>query len=56
LTGFAEVVQSAEMSSGPRDDILLKLDVLIAMMEKVKLKKENYIALMRGVKFLVNDK
>jgi len=50
------VVQSAEMSSGPRDDILLKLDVLIAMMEKVKLKKENYIALMRGVKFLVNDK
>jgi hypothetical protein len=44
------------MSSGPRDDVLLKLDVLIAMMEKVKLKRENYVALMRGVKFLVNDK
>ena len=56
LTAFAEVVQSAEMSAGPREDVLLKLDVLIAMMDKVKLKKENYIALMRGVKLLVNDK
>ena len=44
------------MSAGSKDDILLKLDVLIAMMDKVKLKKENYIALMRGVKFLINDK
>ena len=44
------------MSAGPREDVLLKLDVLIAMMDKVKLKKENYIALMRGVKLLVNDK
>lgn len=44
------------MSNGPRDDVLLKLDVLIAMMEKVSLKKENYVALMRGVKYLVNDK
>lgn len=44
------------MSNGPRDDVLRKLDVLIAMMEKVSLKKENYVALMRGVKYLVNDK
>jgi len=56
LTAFAEVAQQAELSNGPRDDVLFKLDVLIAMMEKVTLKKENYVALMRGVKYLVNDK
>jgi len=39
LTGFAEVIQIAEL--GIREDTLLKLDVMIAMMEKVTLKKEN---------------
>ena len=29
---------------------------MISMMEKVTLKKENQVALMRGVKLLVNDR
>lgn len=32
------------------------LDVLLAMMEKVKLKKENYITLMKGLKVFIDDK
>jgi hypothetical protein len=35
---------------------MLHLDILIAIMDKVKLKKENYVALMRGVKIFVEDK
>ena len=35
---------------------MLQLDILIALMEKVKLKKENYVALMRGVKIFVEDR
>ena len=35
---------------------MLQLDIIIALMEKVKLKKENYVALMRGVKIFVDDK
>ena len=35
---------------------MLNLDVLIAIMDTVKLKKENYINVMRGVKLLVGDK
>jgi len=31
------------------------LDVLLAMMEKVKLKKENYLTLMKGVKIFIDD-
>ena len=36
--------------------MMLQLDILIALMEKVKLKKENYVALMRGVKIFVDDR
>lgn len=36
--------------------VLLKLDVLISLMEQIKLKKENYVALMRGVKIFVEQK
>jgi|694.fasta_scaffold139446_1 hypothetical protein len=35
---------------------MLQLDIIIALMEKVKLKKDNYVALMRGVKIFVDDK
>lgn len=31
------------------------LEVLLAMMEKVKLKKENYIALMKGLKVFIDN-
>lgn len=36
--------------------MMLQLDLLIALMEKVKLKKENYVALMQGVKIFVDDR
>lgn len=35
---------------------MLRLDVLLAMMEKVKLKKENQLTLMSGVKVFVDDR
>lgn len=35
--------------------MLKNLAVLIAMMEKVKLKKENYIAIMKELKVFIND-
>jgi hypothetical protein len=33
----------------------MNLEVLIAMMEKVKLNKENYLALMRGLKAFIEN-
>lgn len=36
--------------------ILKSLDVLIYMMEKVKLKKDNYMTLMKGLKVFIDDK
>ena len=36
--------------------MIKSLDVLLAMMEKVKLKKENYITLMKGLKVFIDDK
>ena len=41
LTQFAELVTQKEAHSIENDEVLLQLDVLIAMMEKVKLHKEN---------------
>jgi hypothetical protein len=35
---------------------MLKLDVIIAMIDKVKLQKANYIEVMRGVKIFVDNK
>jgi len=43
-------------SVSSRDEILLQIDVLFAMMEKVKLNKANYVSVMRGIKIFVNDK
>jgi len=37
-------------------EIGLKLDVLISMMDKVRLKKENYIEVMRSVKLFIDNK
>ena len=34
---------------------LRSLDVLIAMMDQVKLKKENQMVLMQGIKVFIND-
>ena len=35
--------------------MLRSLDVLIAMMDQVKLKKENQLVLMQGIKVFIND-
>jgi hypothetical protein len=35
--------------------MLKNLDVLIAMLEKVKLKKENQIVLMQGIRIFIDD-
>lgn len=54
LTEFANLlvrVESQEakaLAIAPRE-----IEVLKAMMEKVKLKKENYVALMRGMKVFI---
>ena len=42
-------------SSQQKDQILLQLDVLFAMMSQVKLNRENKVSLMTGVKDFVND-
>ena len=56
LTSFSELVAQKEGRSITNESMLLHLDVLIAMMEKVKLHKENQVALMLGVKVFVEDK
>lgn len=38
------------------DRVLLQIDVLIAMMEQVRLTRDNYVNVMRGVKVFVDDK
>lgn len=45
-----------EAGTADTDRVSLELDILIALMEKVKLKKENYVEVMRGVKVFVDDK
>ena len=58
MESFAQVAALIEQLNGvgQRNEILLQIEVLEAMMEKVKLNKANYVALMRGVKVFVQDK
>lgn len=56
LTAFAELVTEQEANSVDTDAALRRLDVLIAMMEKVKLSRENQVQLMLGVKGFIEDK
>lgn len=37
------------------NQILRQMDILIALMERVKLKKDNQISLMQGIKVFLND-
>lgn len=39
-----------------QDDLLRNLDVLIALLNNVKLNKENQLELMKGVKEFINNK
>jgi hypothetical protein len=56
LTAFAELVTEKEANAVDTDAALRRLDVLIAMMEKVKLSRENQVQLMLGVKGFIDDK
>ena len=55
LTSFAELAAEQESPDCKIETTLLKLDILIAMMEKVKLKRENYLTLMSGVKVFLRS-
>jgi len=37
------------------EKIINSLEMLLAMMEKVKLKKENYLSLMKGLKVFIDN-
>ena len=54
LQSFAEVVTLKE-ASGEAWSVLRNLDVLIAILEKVKLNKANQLVLMQGIKIFIND-
>lgn len=68
LTSFAELVvileqtqaeekagQSANVMTIKYNAILRNMDVLFALMQKTKLKKENQIAMMKGIKAFIDD-
>ena len=46
LTSYAELVEKKEQGSTNPVELLLQLDVLIAMMEKIRLNRDNYVTLM----------
>lgn len=58
LTSFADVLAVVERVGKVQenDAILLQMDVLIAMMEQVRLSRDNYVSVMRGVKIFVDEK
>ncbi len=56
LTTFAELVQRKQSNSIEMEEAMLQLDVLIAILEKVRLKRENYLTLMQHVKVFVDDR
>ena len=49
LMSFAELVDKKQANTATLAEILLQLDVLIAILEKVRLKRENYLTLMQHV-------
>ena len=56
LTSFAELVEKKQSNTATPAEILLQVDVLIAILEKVRLKKENYLTLMQHVKVFADDR
>ena len=59
LQTFAGVVAHKEqkifMVRAEEEGLLRNLDVLIAMLEQVKLKKDNQVTIMKGIKIFIND-
>ena len=56
LTTFAELVDKKQQQKVSLQETMHQLDVLIAILEKVRLKRENYISLMQHVKVFVDDR
>ena len=56
LTTFAELVDKKQQQTVSLQETMHQLDVLIAILEKVRLKRENYISLMQHVKVFVDDR
>ena len=56
LMSFAELVEKKQANTATLAEILLQLDVLIAILEKVSLKRENYLTLMQHVKVFAEDR
>ena len=56
LVSFTELVEKKESNTATLTEVLLQLDVLIAILEKVRLKKENYLSLMQYVKIFAEDR
>lgn len=56
LTTFAELVDRKQNHSIELQETMLQCDVLIAILEKVRLKRENYLTLMQHVKIFVDDR
>ena len=56
LVTFAELVDRKTNNSVTQTETMLQLDVLIAILDKVKLKRENYLTLMQHVKIFVSDR
>lgn len=55
LTTFANIAMKFGEQQLPLNNVISQLEVLLALMEKVKLKKENYIALMKGLKVFIDN-
>ena len=56
LNSYAELVQAKQNGQIEPIKLLLQLDVLIALMEKIRLNRDNYVTLMQSLKVFVEDK
>ena len=56
LMSFAELIERKSSKNVGLSEVLLQLDVIIAILEKVSLKRENYLTLMQNVKLFITDK
>ena len=56
LMSFAELVERKQNKSIQTDELLNQMDVLMAILEKVRLKRENYLTLMENVKVFIDDR
>lgn len=56
LMTFAELTDRKQNKSIEAAEMLLQMDVLIAILEKVTLKRENYLTLMQNLKSFIDEK